>query len=373
MQLYEAVRAEGRVSRASLAKALRVSPGSVTPAVADLIGAGLLREVADAAPASGRGRPPVTLAVEPGAALVAGLRLSDREHTAALIDAAGRTVASASAGRAPGDGTVAALVEEAGALLDRLLATAGVAIGAVRAVGVGLPGLVEHGSGTLRWSPIAEGTDAPLAALLSDRMGVAASVDNDTNLLTVAELWFGKGRGLSDFAVVTVENGVGMGLVVGHATYRGARGVGMELGHLCVELDGALCRCGRRGCLEAYVADYALEREAGPDLPEGEIVPLLEARMAQGDPVAGAVLEKAARYLALGLGNVSNLFDPRHVILSGSRSRWSPADAATLAAAVAAHTLSAPPPIEVNAWDDLIWARGAAALALSDATPGLVA
>lgn len=367
-RVYETVRAQGRMSRADLAKALGVSAGSVTPAAADLLSGGWLREVDDDAAPHGRGRPPVALALEPGAGAVAGLRLSDHEHTGVVIDLAGRPVGYASLRRRAD--TVAGLVAEARTLVSRLAAAAEMPRASLAALGVGLPGLVERDSGLLRWSPLARDRDADLAAALRAATGLPVTVGNDTDMLTVAELWFGKGRGLSDFAVVSVENGIGMGLVVDHAPYRGARGVGMELGHLCVALDGAACRCGRSGCLEAYVADYAVLRAAG--LPEGAGVAAVAARAARGDAAARAALDEASRYLALGLANVVNLFDPRHVILSGAHSRLGSADADALHGAVAAHALAAVPPIEVSAWDDLVWARGAAAMALSDATPGLV-
>ena len=84
--------------------------------------------------------------------------------------------------------------------------------------------------------------------------------------MTLAELWFGAGRALSNFAVITIEHGVGMGFVSDNRLFRGAHSMGLELGHSKVQLDGALCRCGQRGCLEAYLADYALAREASTAL-----------------------------------------------------------------------------------------------------------
>ncbi|MEM7644482.1 MAG: ROK family protein, partial [Pseudomonadota bacterium] len=145
------------------------------------------------------------------------------------------------------------------------------------------------------------------------------------------------------------------------------------------QLDGALCRCGQRGCLEAYVADFALVREAAVALdgevpPRGEVLEALYAQAKDGNAAARAIFERAGRYLALGLANVANLFDPNRIILSGSRMRYDFLYAEEmLAEAVPAMTLNAPPPIEVNAWDDLVWARGAAALALADLTPRLLA
>ena len=376
-QIYEQIRSAGRISRAALAKALRVSPGSVTPLVSDLLAADLLREPENAARHAGRGRPPVTLAVNAQRGLVAGLKGSDHDYSAVLVDLAGQPVAGATLPRAAESRSVASMLDEVDCLYSRLLCAAGPQMPPVLGAGLGMPGMVDHASGRLRWSPIVDERDVDLAALVSARLGLPASVDNDANLLTMAELWFGKGRSLSDFAVVTIEYGVGLGLVVDHAPYRGAHGLGMELGHTKVQLDGALCRCGQRGCLEAYVADFALVREApialNGELPRrGEILESLFRQAKDGNEAARAIFDRAGRYLALGLANVANLFDPRRIILSGSRMRYDFLYAEEMLAEVASLTLNPPPPIEVHAWDDLVWARGAAALALSDLTPRLM-
>ncbi len=96
-------------------------------------------------------------------------------------------------------------------------------------VGIGLPGFVDHVEGMVLWSSVL--TDrAALAAAVQDRLGLPVSIDNDANLVALAELWFGTGRGLPDFAVVTIEHGLGMGFVMNHHIYRGAQRLGMELG-----------------------------------------------------------------------------------------------------------------------------------------------
>ncbi|UWQ21937.1 ROK family protein [Jannaschia sp. W003] len=373
-RIYESVRAAGHLSRAALAKELQVSPGSVTPVVSDLLGAGLLREVAGAAP-SGRGRPPVTLAIAPEAGLAVGVKLSDREISAVLVDLAGTPVAQGTAPRDPADRDPEAAIAAIAALVERLLAGCG---GRVVGAGVGLPGMVHGDTGRLHWSPVLEGRDVPFGERLAARLGVPVAIDNDAACLTVAELWFGRGRALPDFAVVTIEYGVGMGLVIGHRPWRGARGLGMELGHTRVHPDGALCRCGGRGCLEAYVADYALVRDAAlvleSPVPEGgDVLDALLAEARGGNAAARAIFERAARHLAVGLANVANLFEPRRIILSGSRMRYDLLWAEGMLDTMAAMVLADPPPVEVNAWDDGVWARGAAALALDRATPGLLA
>jgi predicted NBD/HSP70 family sugar kinase len=224
----------------------------------------------------------------------------------------------------------------------------------------------------------------PLSALAGARLGLPVQIDNDANLCAMAELWFGAGRGRSDFAVVTIEHGLGMGLVLNHRIYRGALGLGMELGHTKVQLDGALCRCGQRGCLEAYVADYALAREATTALnwtyKDGQsMLVLLESlydHAKAGNQAARSIFRRAGRYLAVGLANVVNLFDPALIILSGERLRFDYLYAADTLAEMDALVLNSGrplPPIEVHAWGDLLWAQGAAALALSGVTERILA
>jgi DNA-binding transcriptional ArsR family regulator len=262
-QIFERVRASGSIARVQVAKDLGVSPASVTMGVSELIEAGLVEEVSAARGGdAGRGRPAVALGVRAGAYRVAGMKLSDREHTAVIVDFAGNLIADAAIERRPSAMPIAEMLETIATLLDQVCAKAGLERSDLTALGLGLPGFVDSAAGQVMWSSVLIERGVDLAAVATAHLGLAVHIDNDANLVTLAELWFGAGRSLSDFAVVTIEHGVGMGLVVNHRIYRGAQGLGMELGHTKVQLDGALCRCGQRGCLEAYIADYALAREA---------------------------------------------------------------------------------------------------------------
>ncbi len=376
-QVFEFVRAAGQAPRMDVARLLEISPGSVTSLTSDLIASGFLEEVESAPREAGRGRPPVALQVAGQAGLVVGMKLADRMHSAVLVDMAGRMLAEAEepcGGRRQSYGVT---VDEADRLLTTLLDRAGRQRGDISAIGVGLPGIVDAATGIVAWSPILTETDADLGLCLRDHLGVPVHLDNDANVLTLAELWFGAGRGMSDFAVVTIEHGVGMGLVLGGELFRGAQGLGIELGHTKVHLDGALCRCGRRGCLEAYVADYALVREAATaldrEMTEGAsaILEHLYAEAKNGHGAAQAIFRRAGRYLALGLSNVVQLFDPTKILLSGERLRYDYlyAEEAMAEMAQMSLPLSRPPvPVEIHAWGDWVWARGAAALALDAVT-----
>jgi predicted NBD/HSP70 family sugar kinase len=387
-QVFERVRASGHVPRVRLARDLGVSPASVTTTTSELIEMELVEEVATArAGDTGRGRPAVSLRVRGDAHHVVGMKLSDREHSAVLVDFSGTMLAGESVPRDPGPATVDELLDAVELLLDMVCAKAGVARRDLSALGIGVPGFVDNATGMVHWSSTLAARSVPLAAAVESRIGLPTSIDNDANLVALAELWFGAGRSLADFAVVTIEHGVGMGFVMNHRLYRGAQRLGLELGHTKVQLDGALCRCGQRGCLEAYVADYALAREAVTALNLNHrnipsVPVLLESLFAQaraGNGTARSIFRRAGRYLALGLANVVNIFDPALIILSGERMKYDYLYAAETLAEMqdlVINTGRPRPPIEIHAWGDLLWAHGAAALALQGVTervlgPGL--
>lgn len=384
-QVFERVRASGLIARVQLAKDLGVSPASVTTITQELIEAGLIEEIA--APRegdAGRGRPAVALGVRADAHFVAGMKLSDREHTAVIVDFAGNLIADDVIPRKPGPMTLAQLLSAIEVLLDRVCDKAGIPKESLSAMGLGVPGFVDCVEGMVYWSSVLTDRTVPLAQIAQGRLGLPVTIDNDANLVTLAELWFGAGRGLSNFAVVTIEHGVGMGYVLNHRMFRGAQRLGMELGHTKVQLDGALCRCGQRGCLEAYIADYALAREATTALnwehKEGQSISVvlesLYDHAKAGNGAARSIFRRAGRYLAVGLSNVINLFDPALIILSGERMRYDYLYAAETLAEMdnlAIVTGRPRPPIEIHAWGDLLWAHGAAALALSVVSEGLVA
>lgn len=383
-QVFELIRAAGLIPRVQLAKDLGVSPASVTTIAAELIEAGLIEERAATRDSeAGRGRPAVALGVRAESHLVAGMKLSDREHTAVIVDFAGRLIADDVIPRRPGPMSLPDILESIETLLARVCDKAGILQKQLSAIGVGVPGFVDVAEGTVFWSSVLAERNVPLAAATTARLGLPAYVDNDANLVALAELWFGAGRGLSDFAVVTIEHGVGMGFVMNHRIYRGAQRLGMELGHMKVQLDGALCRCGQRGCLEAYVADYALAREASTALNWGHkesqpINVLLESlydHAKAGNATAKSIFRRAGRYLAVGLSNVTNLFDPSLIILSGERMRYDYLYAAETLSEMenlAINTGRPRPPIEIHAWGDLLWAHGAAALALSEVSEAIL-
>jgi predicted NBD/HSP70 family sugar kinase len=378
-QIFEHVRATGRAARTDVTRALGISAGSATTLTADLITGGFLREVEGLPRETGRGRPPVALEVVPSARHVIGIKLSDENHSAVLTDFAGEMQADATLPTTSTRKSLDEVLDEIDVLINLVLKSAGKSLTDVSAVGIGMSGIIDNDMGAVAWSPLLTERNVDLRGAFADRFRLPLHVDNDANVLTLAELWFGAGRGMSAFAVVTIENGVGMGVVLDNRLFRGARGMGLELGHTKVQLDGALCRCGQRGCLEAYLADYALAREAATALhrnPRNLQSPnaMLDALFTQakaGNSAARTIFRRAGRYLSVGLSNVIQLFDPGLIILSGERMQYDYLYAEEVLAEMQSLTLSdgrTPCRVEIHAWGGLAWARGATALALAAVT-----
>nr|WP_319250893.1 ROK family protein [uncultured Celeribacter sp.] len=383
-QVFEAVRAAGTLARVDLSRQLGISPATVTQICSDLIGTGLIQEMelprrdSDSA----RGRPPVGLTINASAGTIIGIKISDRSNSAVVLDLAGNLLGSATLPAPPTARSTEEILREAETIVATALTDAEMPTGRPIAVALGLPGMVDFDAGRVLWCPFMQAADIPLRDMLSERLGLPVRIDNDANLLALAELWFGEGRGLDNFAVVSIEHGLGMGLVIGHQLHRGGMGHGMELGHTKVQLDGALCRCGQRGCLEAYVADYALVREAhtalnlGPETPTADaMLETLYRQAKEGNDLAKTIFSRAGRYLAAGLANVVSLFDPALILLSGDRLRYDFLYAEEVLNETRALTSKPgrqPTPVEIHAWGDLVWARGAGALALDFATEMLL-
>ena len=207
------------------------------------------------------------------------------------------------------------------------------ASGSVRAVGIGIPALIDAGRGIAVMS-----THLPLAGvafgdLVAERVGLPVFVDNDANAAMLAEWRFGAARGARDAALLTIGTGIGGGLVVGGALQRGSQGAGAELGHMVVQADGPPCNgnCPNRGCLEAVCSGTALAREAlrlAQELPRsglGEALaagreisgPLVTELAHDGDRAALEAVAGIGRWLGVGVANLVNMLNPDVVVVGG--------------------------------------------------------
>jgi transcriptional regulator of PTS gene len=374
--VFGAIRKAQRIARVDVARETGISPATVTAITAELIREGLIEETGPSAARSDlrRGRPRVDLKVRGAARIVAGAKLSNQTITVALLDfegallGEGRTQLTQT--RYSPEDFVPVLIEA----IEDAVKSSGITMADLAGIGLGLAGIVDAERGLVYWSPNFSSRNVALRDLVQHQVDLPVFIDNDANLVAVAEQFFGHGRGISDFIVITIESGVGMGIVINNEIYRGTGGRGAEFGHTKVQLDGALCRCGQRGCLEAYVADYALLREAttATDLSDAdttaERLQLLFDAAKDGDATAKSILDRAGRMFAMGLANMVNVFDPKLIILSGERMQadflYAEDVIANLEKSIVQIDMP-PPEVKIHKWGDLMWAKGAGAYAIA--------
>ena len=360
------IRRHQRIPRINLSEITGISRATVTTITAELLREGLIEEVTSESPDKDarRGRPKVDLRIRGAARLIAGAKISNRTVSLVLLDFEGAQLASHEAeleqGVLPAEDLAAALSK----LVAELAHKVGKSLADVAGLGLGIAGIVDAPQGFVHWSPSLTTRNVEFGAILEKALGIPVFLDNDANLVAMAEKRFGLGQGHRDFIVVTIESGVGMGIVINDELYRGTRGCGAEFGHTKVQLEGALCRCGQRGCLEAYVADYALMREAmiaSGDMSERKVEEILDAAK-QGDTVSASIVERAGR-----MANLVNIFDPELIILAGEQMQSSHLYAEEVIATMRRSIVQidkAPPEVVIHKWGNLMWARGAAAYAL---------
>ncbi|HEX4830527.1 MAG TPA: ROK family transcriptional regulator [Trebonia sp.] len=303
--------------RHELSERTGLSPASVTNVVRELLDEGILTEAEPSGPAGGRRR--ALLRIAPDYGYVIGVDIGETRVEVKLFDLAMAVRARAVARLDPGERAPGVVVERIAAGLDAVLADSGVAATAVLGAGVGVPGIVEEGPEALVHCQ-AYGWDAvPLERLLRSRTSLPLRLENCAKTMGQAELWFGAGRGAQHAVVALIGTGVGAALISGGSAYRGAMSSAGEWGHTRVMVGGRTCRCGARGCLEAYVGAQAIlerygERPGGDD-EESALAALVEA--ARTSARAAAVLDETAVYLGAGLANLVSLVNPERIVLGG--------------------------------------------------------
>ena len=294
------------ISRASVAGATGLTRATVSALVDDLVTGALLTEH-DPAPRTGAGRPAVGLAVAPDGPAGLGLEINVDYRGACVVDLAGtvrhRLVELGDQRLEDPRTTLAAL----GRLATRARALAEADGSTIAGAALAVPGLVAAG-GVVRVAPNLGWQDVTVGDLPD---GLALTVDNEANLAALGELDLGELP--RDFVYVSGEIGIGAGIVLDGALYRGSRGWSGEIGHIPINPDGPACRCGARGCLEQYAGQEAVLRAAGA----GTVAELASAAAA-GRSAALTALAAAGTALGMAVATVVNLLDVRTIVLGGS-------------------------------------------------------
>jgi glucokinase-like ROK family protein len=319
LRVIHALRDEGTISRAEIARRTGLSRSTVSSLVADLQADGLVVERPEPGSAHGQqgGRPPILLSFDASAGAAIGIDFGHSHLRVAVSDLAG-TILSERREPLDTDHDAQQGLELAAEMVSDALADAGVPRSAVIGAGMGLPGPIEQSAGTVGSSAILPGWIGMTAATeMRRRLDIPVMVDNDANLGALAEAAFGAGRDAGDLIYLKVSSGIGAGLILNGRLYRGSAGLAGELGHVLVDPDGIVCRCGNRGCLETVAATGALvdllRRSHGEDLT----VDAMLGGARDGDLGCRRVIHDAGRALGQVVATLLNVLNPELLVVGG--------------------------------------------------------
>src|SRR3954451_19524721 len=308
----------GPASRAQLARDTGLSKPTVSQALANLERAGLVRELGRHSPA--RGRTAVLYGADPTAAYVVGIDIGRSWLRVAVADLAGGIVARRDErNRAR---SAAALVRSVRELAHDVVGAAGVTWRQVAHTVVGGPGVYDPDSGRLRHAPNLPGWSRPgLMSALREALPPSVELDNDANLAALGERAFGSGRDVANFVYLWVGTGIGLGIVLDGALYRGAFGAAGEVAYLPLpapEGKRAAARARRRGLLEEATSADAVVRSARSLGMTGRLTAERVFSAARdGEERALRAVDAEAARLALVVGSVAAILDPELVVLGG--------------------------------------------------------
>jgi N-acetylglucosamine repressor len=309
------------ISRSQLAQRSNLPAATITHIVNEFMLAGLVSEVAEGSVQAGR--PPLYLQLNADAGYVIGvvIDVKSQEQRAQLVicDLSCTVLHSYSRVLAP-DWAPYKVVESIADAVRQCAQEAHIPLKRVLGVGIGLAGLIDSQRGICRYSPFFDWKNVELGPALEFLLHIPVRIDNDVNTLTVAERQFGLGQDIANFLMVVIGRGVGLGVVINGELYRGARGGAGEFGHTNVDQSehAPMCHCGRRGCLEAVVSEYALVRAVtgiDEDAQTDMLLEQLVARAQAGDPASLRIFHEAGTVLGSSLVDLIHLFDPTCIIL----------------------------------------------------------
>lgn len=335
-KILRALRQSPALSQTEIGRRTDLSAATVSAITNDLLDQRVLLRQAPAKPsgnatASTRGRPRTALSFNPAFASIGTIGLHMNRITVSIENYRGNLINEAQVEISTRDLSQPDLLQ----IIEdtfRTCLTDSVCISAMlKQITLGVQGTTDVKGTTLLWSPITTHTRLPLQEHLQQAFGVPVSVQNDCNMMSRALRWQEPETFNTDFATILLSQGIGMGLYHNDELVKGKHSSATEFGHMAHKSGGALCRCNRRGCIEAYAGIYAIHRNAASKSPQSPPQDQLDsaafdqviARANAGDPVAIKAFETAGTALGAGLASLFALIDsfPVAFIGPGSKAR----------------------------------------------------
>jgi predicted NBD/HSP70 family sugar kinase len=314
--ILDLLRLKGPLSRAALAAQIGLTRSSISRIVDELIEQHLIREVELT---SGQmGRPGMLLELDPQGGSAIGLEIGVNFVSVLLTDFSARVLWRERLSLADG-----ATCDEYLAKAERLIHSA-LQISKAQhlrqmGIGVGVWGLVDHAGGIIRFAPNLMWRDVPLTEKWEKAFGVPVYLENDANAAVLGEYYFGASKNIKDLLYISMDIGVGGGIISDGHLFRGSTGYAGEIGHMSIDLHGERCSCGKVGCLETLVGRRVIiSRYQNATAQSHVTLEEIIQRARQGEKVAQQIFADVGTVLGIGIGNLVNIFNPERIILGWS-------------------------------------------------------
>lgn len=316
---------DGPLSRLDLSELTGLSPATVTNVMTELIEESIVQETGLVAASEG-GRPRTLLAINPSYGYFAGVDLGETHIQIELFDLTLHNLGTLKQKVPQIDNRPEDYASWVITGINKLIQQAGIPPKNMIGVGIGVPGIVEQNGGVSIFSPNWSWQNVHFKEMLSDQLPFSICLDNGAKAMALAESRFGAGRGIKDVAVLLIGTGIGAGIITEGSLYRGVTNSAGEWGHTKIVLEGRSCRCGSKGCLEAYVGAPGIictlnEMEPHSHLfIDGDQMATIDNLLSaakSGDTQSNRVLLNAVQYLGAGIANIVNLFNPEKILLGG--------------------------------------------------------
>lgn len=375
--ILRTIRVSELISRVDIARATGLSQASVTGITADLIKEGLVQEKKSGTHEGGR--PPILLSISPDGAYAIGINLTIENIDVAIINFQAEIKAFHTMELDSAYYTVEDIVDKMVRCVQECMWEANFSKDRISGVGIGIPGLVDSESGKIRFLPNYGWEDVNLRDLFQKQINLPTYIDNSSNNLAIAEQWFGIGKSLNNFIVVTLQNGIGAGCVINGQLSRGFTGIAGEFGHLTMDPNGPSCRCGKKGCVEAYAGNNSIIRDAkkaamkrlwNKENPESITYTDIIEALHNGEPELVKLFKKAGEVLGVGIAHLITLLNPEKIIITGKGVQAGNAIFnsmfQSIGSCVSKKFINYGTEIVIKEWSDKDWVSGAGTLVLKE-------
>lgn len=326
-KVFDLIRKQGPISRVEISRCIGLSIPTVMKITDEFVQKRFVHDIGKGE--SSGGKRPELLEVTPDSKFIIGVGIGRSKTNVLIMNLMGQVVFKETmiTGDTLDSGRwIARLIE----VIEVLIRRSGLEQEQFLGMGIGMPGILEEGTGKVLFSPDFKWENVDIATPVKRTFQMDITIENANRALAMGEYFYGAGTNSKNFIVVNLGHGIGSAIMQEGELFRGSSGSSGEIGHIVLEKDGPRCNCGNRGCLEAIASGNAIARDAKIAVLQGEQTVLSEItdlnridakevfRAAQGgDRLSEKIVERAIQYVGIGLANYINLFDPDLIILSG--------------------------------------------------------